>query len=48
MFPVRKIYIDSKARTDDSVSSTNFKMDLGEGLTMPEDCVFQVADVIFK
>ena len=46
MLPVKKIYIDSKNRTADSASSTNFKIDLVESLTMPEDCVFQVADVI--
>ena len=32
MLPVKKIYTDSKAKTDDIVSSNNFKIDWGEEL----------------
>ena len=46
MLPVKKIYIDSKARTNDSKSTTNFSIDLIESLPMPEDATFIVADII--
>ena len=46
MLPVRKLYIDSKARTVDSKSTSNFSLDLTESLTMPEGAVFQVCDVL--
>ena len=36
MLPVKKIYIDSKARTNDIKSTTNFSIDLIESLPMPE------------
>ena len=46
MLPVKKIYIDSKAKTSDSKSTANFVVDLKESFTMPEDTVFTVADVL--
>ena len=46
MLPVKKLYIDSKARTPDSRSTTDFSLDLVESLTMPEGAVFQVCDVL--
>ena len=46
MLPVKKLYIDSKARTKDSKSTTNFSIDLVESLNMPEGAVFQVCDVL--
>ena len=46
MLPVKKLYIDSKARTQDSKSTTNFSIDLIESLPMPEDATFIVADII--
>jgi hypothetical protein len=46
MLPVKKLYIDSKARTADSRSTSNFSLDLTESLTMPEGAVFQVCDVL--
>ena len=46
MLPIKKLYIDSKARTVDSKSTTNFAVDLMESLPMPEDARFIVADVM--
>ena len=46
MLPVKKLYIDSKARTSDSRSTSDFSLDLVESLTMPEGAVFQVCDVL--
>ena len=46
MLPVKKLYIDSKARTKDSKSTTDFSIDLVESLNMPEGAVFQVCDVL--
>ena len=45
MLPIKKIYIDSKHRTPDSKSSSNFKYDLPESFLMPDNCGFYVADV---
>ena len=46
MLPVKKLYIDSKARTKDSKSATDFSIDLVESLNMPEGAAFQVCDVL--
>ena len=46
MLPVKKLYIDSKAKTADSRSTSDFSLDLVESLTMPEGAVFQVCDVL--
>ena len=46
MLPIKKLYIDSKARSADSKSTTNFAVDLKESLPMPDDATFIVADVM--
>ena len=45
MLPIKKIYIDSKFRTPDSISSSNFKYDLPESYLMPQNSAFYVCDV---
>lgn len=45
MLGIKKIYIDSKHRTKDSVSTSHFKYDLPESFLMPDNCGFYVADV---
>jgi hypothetical protein len=45
MLPVRKIYIDSRFKSPDSASDSDFKVDLPQSLTMPEGSVFFVDDV---
>ena len=46
MLPIKKLYIDSKFRTADSKSTSNFNIDLKESLTMPDDAFFFIDDVI--
>ena len=38
--PIRKIYIDSRWCTPDSVSSSNFKVQVPRTMQMPPDTVF--------
>jgi len=45
MLPLRKIYIDSRDRTPDSKSASNFKIELPYTVQMPENTVFYVTDV---
>ena len=45
MIPIKKIFIDSKARASTSKSTSNFIIDLPESYTMPEDCAFHIDDV---
>ena len=46
MLPIKKLYIDSKAKSKDSRSTSDFAIDLVESLTMPDGAVFQVCDVL--
>lgn len=43
--PVKKIYIDSKFRRADSVSSSSFKFELPYTLQLPDNAMFYVDDV---
>ena len=43
--PVKKIYIDSKFKRHDSVSSSNFKIELPYTLKLPDNTIFYVDDV---
>ena len=45
MLPIKKIYIDSKFKTLDSVSNSNFKIDLQNTLLFTENTVFYVDDI---
>ena len=45
MLPIKKIYIDSRNRTPDSISGSNFKIQLDSSIQMSENCVFFVTDV---
>lgn len=45
MLPVKKIYIDSRHRTADSVDASNFKYELPYSLQMPDNTVFFVTDI---
>ena len=45
MLPLKKIYIDSRDRTVDSKSASNFKIELPNTVQMPENTVFFVTDV---
>ena len=43
--PIKKIYIDSRHKTDDSVSDANFKIEIPYTISMPHDAVFFICDV---
>ena len=43
--PIRKIYIDSRHRTDDSQSTSSFKIQLPQTYRMPDNTGFYVTDV---
>ena len=43
--PVKKIYIDSRYRTSDSLSTSSFKFPLARSLFFPRNTVFYVEDV---
>ena len=45
MLPVKKIYVDSKYKTADSVSDSNFKFQLPQTCYMPDDTKFFISDV---
>ena len=45
MLPVKKIYIDSRSKTDDSSSHTELRYDLGTTFYMPEGTNYYVDDV---
>jgi len=45
MLPIKKLYIDSRHRTADSESSSNFKIELPYSITLPDNTVFFVTDI---
>jgi hypothetical protein len=45
MLPRRKIYIDSRYKTQDSKSNANFKIQLNENLKFPDNCGFYITDI---
>jgi hypothetical protein len=45
LLPVKKIYVDSKFRTPDSESGSNFKFNLPFSITLPRECIFMMDDI---
>ena len=45
MLPIKKIYVDSKYKTRDSISNANFKITLPSTMYMPDNTVFYIDDV---
>ena len=45
MLPIKKIYIDSRHRTADSISASNFRYELPSSLQMPDNTVFYICDI---
>jgi hypothetical protein len=43
--PIKKIYIDSRFKSGDSVSDSNFKIDLPQNLLMPAGTGFYIDDI---
>ena len=44
MLPIKKMYVDSKYKTKDSVSNANFKIALPQTMFMPDTTVFYIDD----
>ena len=44
MLPVKKIYVDSKYKTADSNSDSNFNFQLPQTCLMPDDTKFFISD----
>ena len=45
MLPCKKIYIDTKHKTIDSISNSDFRWELPETLTLPHNTIFYVDDI---
>ena len=43
--PIKKVYVNSRYKTMDSVSDSNFKFELPYVLTMPPNAIFYITDV---
>ena len=44
--PINKVYIDSRFKTNDSKSKSDFKCELLESLQFPDQCVCFMDDII--
>ena len=45
MLPIKKIYIDSRFKSQDSKSDSDFYVDLPQNMLMPEGCGFYLDDI---
>ena len=45
--PFKKIYIDSKYATADSISTSNFRVQLPQTCQLPDNCVFIFVIFVF-
>ena len=45
MLPIKKIYIDSRHKSNDSVSNTDFKIDLPVNISLPEKTALYISDI---
>jgi hypothetical protein len=45
MLPIKKIYIDSRNRTKDSIDASNFKIQLPYTIEIPDNTVFFITDI---
>ena len=43
--PIKKVYVNSRYKTVDSISDSNFKFELPYVLTMPHNAIFYITDV---
>ena len=46
MLPINKIFVDSRHKTLDSRSNTDFKIQLKESINLPNNSVWFIADVV--
>ena len=43
---VKKIYVDSRHRTTDSVSDSDFRIQLSRNIFLPEECVYHLENCV--
>jgi len=46
MLPIKKIYIDSRFCTPDSISNSNFRIQLNRSITLPKNTVFHIENFV--
>ena len=46
MLDIKKIYVDTRYRTDDSISDSDFTVELPRTLNIPDNCVCYLTDVV--
>ena len=46
MLPIKKIYIDSRFSTSDSISNSNFKIQLNRSISLPKNTVFYIENFV--
>ena len=44
--PIKKIYVDSRYRTADSSSDSDFRIQLGRNIFLPDDCIMHIENVV--
>ena len=44
--PIKKIYIDSRFSTPDSISNSNFKIQLNRSVSLPKNTVFYTENFV--
>ena len=46
--PLKKIYVDTRYRTTDSVSTSNFRIELPYSVELPDNSTFQLTDICIE
>ena len=44
--PIKKIFVDSRYSTNDSTSDSDFKIQLGRNIFLPDDCIMHIEHVV--
>jgi hypothetical protein len=46
VLPVKRIYVDSRYRTVDSYSDSDFKIQLGRNIYLPDNCIMHIENCV--
>ena len=44
--PIKQVYIDSRFKTKDSKSNSEFKFELKQSIQLPDNCVCYIDDIV--
>ena len=44
--PIKKIYVDSRYSTIDSTSDSDFKIQFGRNIFLPDDCIMHIENCV--